>query len=147
VPVYGTALGSDLEVDGEGEVTAVERMTVVYEEQIDTFARPPGIAGNKHVYGLYVAGSSMSPRYDEGHPLYVDTKRPPVIGDDVIVQIIEHDADGNEMMKSALIKRLVRRTAVFVMLEQYNPPGVFKVRKDDVLRMHRVIPVSELLGI
>lgn len=146
VPVYGTALGADIEVREDGHTNTVEQMVVEYHDPIDMLKRPPGIANNRNVYGLYVAGSSMYPRYEEGHPLYVDGKRPPRIGDDVIVQVARTDGDGNPEMTSALVKRLVRRSATFVELEQFNPPMTFRITLTQILRIHRVIPLAELLG-
>ena len=140
VPVYGTAMGTFREA-GQGE--EIEQTFLDYET-IDHFERPPGYAG-KMIYGFYIAGQSMEPRWDAGDPGYADPKRPPQIGDDVVVYLVRPDGNDGDGLEAVLIKRLVRQSASFIELEQFNPPMVFKVERRKVKAMHRVIPRRELL--
>ena len=140
VPVYGTAMGTFREAD-EGE--EIEQTFLDYET-IDFFERPPGYAG-KLIYGFYIAGQSMEPRWDAGDPGYADPKRPPQIGDDVVVYLVRPDGNDGDGLEAVLIKRLIKQSASFIELEQFNPPMTFTVERKKVKAMHRVIPRRELL--
>lgn len=144
VPIFGTALGADLQINGNGHAEPIEVTNVEMAEMIGYLNRPPGLIGNRKAYALYVVGSSMEPRFDPGQPVFVDAGRPPAIGDDVIVQLID-DTDGRVV--TALIKRLVRRTSAFVELRQYNPDQTFRIEMTRIASVQRVLSVSELLGL
>lgn len=141
IPVYGTALGAPTNFSG----LAVEQTNLDVGDTVTYFARPAGLAGKDKVYGLFAQGSSMSPRFSDGEGLLVDGQRPPMIGDDVVVYLVAPQGDGQETT-AVLLKRLVRRTAEHVELEQFNPALTFKVERERVLRIHRVIPWSELIS-
>jgi hypothetical protein len=138
VPIYGTALGAPKIIDGE----AIEQTMLNSGEVVDYAKRPVILDGRSDVYGLYVQGSSMSPRHYEGETVYVDPRRTPKIGDDVVVYLTE---DG-ERDGCALIKRLVRTTANYVELEQFTPAKIFRIDRGRVSKVHRVIPWSELIS-
>lgn len=142
VPVYGTAMGTYLQ---GGEEEAIEQAFINQGDVIEYLARPPGYANRTGLYSLYVSGTSMEPRWESGDPLYVDPKRPASIGDDVIVYLMKPSGEDNEL-EAALIKRLVRRTATHVELEQFNPPRTFRVELRRISAIHRVIPRRELLA-
>jgi phage repressor protein C with HTH and peptisase S24 domain len=142
VPVYGTAMGTFRE-GGEGQ--DIEEAFVDRSEIIEHFARPPGYATKPGLYGLYVTGSSMEPRWESGDPLYVDPKRPPQIGDDIVVYLKHPEGDVHEL-EAVLLKRLVRVGATFLELEQYNPAAIFRIDRKRISAFHRVIPQRELLA-
>ncbi len=141
VPVYHTALGTFAE---ERDGTAIEQAYIDPREVMDFFPRPPGYSNRRGIYGIYVAGPSMEPRWEPGDPAYVDPKRPPNIGDDVIVYMVRPTEDAEEL-DAVLIKRLVRRSGSFLELEQFNPPSIFRVDNKRIKAVHRVIPRRELL--
>lgn len=142
VPVYGTAMGT-YKSGGDGQ--EVEQTDLDLAEVMDHFTRPPGYANRTGLYGLYVTGPSMEPRWESGDPLYVDPKRPPSIGDDVVVYLAQPSGSGEEL-EAVLIKRLVRRSASYIELEQFNPPLTFRVDMRRIKKVHRVIPRRELLA-
>lgn len=147
VPVLGTAEGARLVIEHQTGSAIVES-TIVEQEPYEHKRRPPAISRNLKVYALYIAGESMRPRFRNGDLVYVDARRSADVGDDVIIQLIEEpqvDADPAEV-RAVLIKTLVRRTADFYELEQYNPELTFRVPRDRVAAMHRVIPLSELMS-
>lgn len=146
IPVYGTALAADIPFDENGDAHSVEQTVFEMGDTIAYAPRPQGISATSKVYALFVAGSSMEPRYRPGDPLFVDPHRPPSIGDDVIVQLSSVGTEEPEII-AGLIKTLVKRTGSFLELEQYSPAIRFRVPMDRVARMHRVIPLSELFGI
>lgn len=110
---------------------------------VDYVRRPPGIQSNRAAFAMYVENDSMSPRYEAGDLVYLDPNRPPVIGSDVCVERKMADGSATE----AYIKRLVRRSATYIRLQQFNPPDTFDLPVSEVVRMVRVLSLSELLGL
>lgn len=142
VPVYGTALGADEIVDGE----AIEQTTLNKAEVIGYLRRPVLLDGRADIYGLYVQGSSMAPRYRDGATVFVEGKRPPRIGDDAVVYLRVPDEHEGEMPSCVLIKTLVKKTAGYVELEQYSPHTTFRIPMERVKDLHRVVPWDELVA-
>ncbi len=146
VPILGTTQGARIWFGSDGNKVEVEK-TLVEREPYGFVRRPPAFA-RKPVYALYVTGESMMMRYRPGDLVYVDSRREPSVGDDVVVQLIEEareDADPAEV-RSVLVKTLVRRGSDFYELEQYNPETVFRVEKRRVAAIHRIIPLAELMS-
>jgi len=114
-------------------------------EVIAYYSRPAALSGRRDVYGVYIQGASMAPRFQEGEVVFVDPKRPPQIGDDVLV-FLRIEEDGSERITACLIKRLVRRTAQHVELEQFNPLTTFRIDRAQISKVHRVIPWGELMA-
>ncbi len=139
VPAYGTALGTFSENE------RIEQTVVNYDDPVDYFLRPPGVANRKGIYGLYVAGESQSPRFKPGELLFVDPNRTPMIGDDVIVYIKGPEGDG-ETLAAILVKELVRRTHEAIELRKLNPPVEFKLDSRKVVALHRVLTNTDLYG-
>jgi hypothetical protein len=147
VPIYGTALGGRLEVnkvDGTGSLT-VEQTELDTSEVLGYMRRPPALQGRKTVYGVYVSGMSMFPRFSDGEPALVDPKLPLRIGDDVVVQLKGPDEHDGERVAVVLIKRLVRRNSDYIELEQFNPALTFRVPRDQVKEIHRIIRLEDIL--
>jgi phage repressor protein C with HTH and peptisase S24 domain len=146
LPIYGTALGADLEFDDEnGIVVKVEQTEVHMSAPLDFMARPIGVTGRADLYVVAVSGHSMEPRYDSGKRLLIDPKRPAGVGDDVVVQLRGPTFDGEEI-KHVLIKQLVRRRPGVVVLRQFNPTFEFEVPNEQVAAVHRVMSWDEALG-
>lgn len=133
MPLLGTAVGaesSDIEED-------VELTELHLGEVLDYLARPASLASDKDAYALTIVGDSMFPRFEPGERAAVSPRATIVIGDDVIVQLRGID-DSDERIKMVLIKRLVRRTAAYVELRQFNPDKTFRVEARRVAAMHKV---------
>jgi phage repressor protein C with HTH and peptisase S24 domain len=149
LPVYGTALGADVDFirveDGAGPV-AIEQSTVDMAGAIDYMRRPPRLENNRDAYAVITVGESMYPRFRHGEYLLVDPRRPPSIGDDVVIQLRAPSDDGDRVV-SVLIKTLSRRTASHLELEQFNPPAIFRVPMSAVAAIHRVTAWSEVMSI
>lgn len=146
LPVYGTALGADLDYTSSGGVAVrVEQTEVHMVAPLDYMARPIGVTGRPDLYVVTVAGHSMEPRFDSGERVLVDPKRSPGVGDDVVVQLRGPAFDGEEI-RFVLIKQLVRRKAGFVVLRQFNPDFEFEVPNEQVSMVHRVMGWDEALG-
>lgn len=145
IPIYGTSLGAPRDFDGK----AIEQTTLNRAEVIGHLRRPTVLNGQKSVYGLYVQGSSMAPRFEDGETVLAQDSRrgrPPQLHDDVIVYLRDEEVDDGETASAALVKRLVRRTASYYEFEQFNPALTFRIETARILRVDRVIPWGELLS-
>ncbi len=148
IPVYGTALGGELRIhDAPEEGQAIELTDLNSGEVIDFLRRPPALKRNRKVYGLYVVGSSMDPVFESGSAIVIEPTRPPAIRDYVVVYLRDRTNDDDGLAAAVLIKRLVRRSASYIELEQFNPAGTFRVPAQDVRAMHRVLSITEMLGV
>ncbi len=155
LPIYGSALGADLEFGGEvmdasGKsavpiTVRVEQTEVHMAEPIDYMARPIGVTGRPDLYVVIISGHSMEPRYDSGRRALVDPRRSPGVGDDVVVQLRGPIFDGEEV-RHVLIKQLVRRRPGGIELRQFNPDITFEVPNEQIAAVHRVMPWDEALG-
>lgn len=130
IELRGIAVGGD---DGDftlnGEVAGYVR-------------RPPGIAHLRNVFALHILSDSMVPRYDPGELIYVGG-REPVPGDHVVIEMFPaEDAKAGK----AYVKKLLRRTASEIEVEQYNPAKIYTFDRYAVKSVWRVIPPRELLG-
>lgn len=144
VPIVGGSLAAPLHIVEGGKDLEVEQTELDFGADPDFAKRPPSFATNRSLYCVYVWGTSMEPRYDAGDPIYVDPRRPPAVGDDVVVQLRACDGDDQRIV-CALIKRLVRRNGSTVELEQYNPHSSFTIDMNRIAVIHRVVPRRELL--
>jgi hypothetical protein len=131
LPVYGSAIGGELG-DGEEHIQLIELDT---SEVLDFLRRPAGLASDRDAYALIIQGDSMYPRFKPGERVAVSPNSEPQIGDDVIVQL---RAEGDDRVRMVLIKELVRRTATYVELRQYNPLNVFRISRRKIVAMHQV---------
>lgn len=143
LPVLGTAHGGTVVILSGDRDTEVEQTMFEPTQVIRYITRPRSLTGAKDAYAIYVEGESMYPRFGPGEMAVVDPRVPPRIGDDVIVQLSEN---GNDEITAILIKRLVRRSASFLELEQFNPATRFRVDSARVKRLHRICPAGDLLG-
>lgn len=132
VPVHGTVVGG---TEGDFEMNG----TVV-----DYVRRPPGIAGAREVFALYVTGDSMEPRYRPGDLVYVNPSRPPRAGDDVVVELLP--AEGRDGAGPAFVKTLRARAPGAWVCEQYNPPRLLEYPVARVRHVLRIMTLTELLG-
>lgn len=107
---------------------------------IDTIPRPMNLAGAPRAYAVYIVGDSMEPRYYSGELAHIHPGKPVTIGAFVLVQIRpDHDGD----TPKAVVKRLIKRSATKITLEQYNPAKKFDIKTDDIVSIHRVVGSGE----
>lgn len=140
LPVYGTALGAEEIVDGE----AVEQTTLNRGEIVEYRRRPVILDGRADAYALYVQGQSMEPRFSDGELIFVEQRKRPAVGDDAVIYMRRPDGDDGELIHQVLVKRIVRKSASFVELGQFNPPKTFRLPMEQVDRMDRVLTLGDL---
>jgi hypothetical protein len=145
IPMLGTAMGADFQIGETGEMAFAETIDLNLDEVVDYLRRPLALRGRKDVYGFTTVGSSMSPRFEPGDPGYADPRQTPRIGDDVLVYLVKRDAEGEGRIHSVLVKRLLKRTASYIELEQFNPAMSFPVPTANIAMIHRVIPMREMV--
>lgn len=134
VPVYGVAAGNG---SGDGSFR-------LEDHAVDYVRRPPGVAHARDVYAVYVTGDSMYPAHRHGALLFIAPGRPISIGDDVLICLLpKEQGDPDEY----LIKRLVRRGAAAIQVEQFNPPCLLDFPVERLKYLHKVLEARELVGI
>ena len=132
IPVYGAAQGgSEGWFPWNGDV-------------VDYVSRPTHLSGATEAYAVYVAGSSMEPRYYAGELVHIHPGKPITTGAFVLVQV-KPESEGEA--PRAFIKRLVRRTATKVTFEQFNPPKEIDIKASDIKSMHRIVGTAESGGL
>ena len=142
LPVYGTALGAVRDVEGE----AIEQTSLNKAEILEYVKRPVLLNRHPKAYGLHVQGSSMHPALPDGELLVAVPGRPLSVGDNVVVYLRPQDEeDDGDAARAVLVKELVRRTASYYELRQYDPPKVFRIEACEVLRVDRVLTRREML--
>lgn len=133
VPVFGTA---EAGADGAFQLNN--------GEAIDWARRPAGLIGVQGVFAIYAEGDSMAPWREPGELVFVHLYRDPAPGCHVIAEIWEREKGHPPR---AFLKKLARRTATRVELEQYNPRKVITFEKERVGRLYRVIEWAEVHGV
>ena len=106
---------------------------------IDMIERPASLNGVAQAYAVYIVGVSMEPRYHPGEVVHVHPGKPVNVGAYVLVQ---RRAKGGDT-PLAVIKRVVKRTATKITLEQFNPHKVFDIKAADIVSVHRVVGSGE----
>jgi SOS-response transcriptional repressor LexA len=97
--------------------------------------RPWFLLGQSNAYAVYVNDGSMEPVLRHGQLVYVSPTVPPTPGDEVVIQL----TDGQ-----GLIKRLQRRTARHLILEQFNPEKRLEIPVGSVRSVHLVVAVLKV---
>lgn len=129
IPVYGTArsgAGGSFELN-TGEV-------------VEHRSRPAGVTGE--IFGLYVEGDSMAPRYEPGDLILCYAKRPVIIGRDVVVQMKIH-AEGEN--PRAYLKRLVSMNSEQIVVESLNPAKRRTIKRSEIASLHLVLLRNEMV--
>lgn len=132
------------EIDGEwpGSIIGIEQIVVDRARHVGQVARPDSLAADRDAYAIIVVGDAMWPRFRLGRPLLVSPLALVAVGDDVLVELRSASGDMAKHPARALVKELLRRTASFVELRQFNPMVEFRVEASAIAALHRVIGES-----
>jgi phage repressor protein C with HTH and peptisase S24 domain len=128
LPVLGNAMGGP---DGYFEMQGMI---------IEHVWRPPSLATVRNAFALYVIGSSMAPRYEEGELIFCHPGRRPRTGDYVVVEL--GPEPGSDLI-GATIGRFKRQTATHVELEKLNPPTTLRIGAGKVNRIHIIVGTGQ----
>ncbi|MGH8323737.1 MAG: S24 family peptidase [Steroidobacteraceae bacterium] len=143
-PAQDAALSRDVPVYGTAEAGPEGAFHLNTGEPIDWARRPAGLVGMQGVFAIYVEGDSMVPWRQPGERVFVHERRPAAPGCHVIADVWEREKGHPPR---AFLKRLLRRTATRVELEQYNPAKVITLEAERVGRLYRVIEWEEVQGL
>lgn len=131
--VYRTGLG----VIGAGGDFTMYRQDVALKVR-----RPEKLADRTDIYGLYVWGDTMSPRYENGELILLESGPPPKRNDHVVVRM-KANKDGSHQ---AYLKQLSSWIGDKLELKQYNPEKTITLNMRDVDEVHRVMTVHDLVN-
>ena len=113
-------------------------MFVMNGEIQDYVERPPSLRGVTSAYAVYVADTSMVPRYFPGETLHVHPGRAVVRGEDTFVVVQLRAASTGEPPR-ALVKQYLRQTADSLYLRQFNPATELVFPLGRVESLHLII--------
>lgn len=133
VPVLGTATGG-----------AEADFTIMNGDAVDWVRRPPRIMGRKDVFALWVRSDSMAKWRSNGDLVYCEAVRGPQNGEHVVILMKPSRGDD---FRPAFLKRLISSGGSNYTVEQYNPAKQFKIPKDKVQALYRVIDWAELMSV
>ena len=128
IPVYGQAVAG---INGE----------VAFDgKKLFEVPCPPQLLNLDNAYGVEVAGDTMSPRYEDGEIVYVDTVRRIKKGDYVVAQIMMKEEDS---FPTAFIKRFIRHNEKELVLTQLNPAKELVFPHQCVVSVHYIALAGE----
>jgi phage repressor protein C with HTH and peptisase S24 domain len=117
VPIYGPAKGSSLAIGVGGK-------------DIGRAARHPAQKDMTNAFAFYAIGESMQPRYRAGELVYAVAGKPPVHGQDCVVEL--QNGEG-------YLREFDRHTGKDVLCKQLNPCREWKRAATDVKSIHAVV--------
>ncbi|MDX5592544.1 MULTISPECIES: LexA family transcriptional regulator [Stappiaceae] len=103
---------------------------------IDAIPAPAQLADVPEAYAVYVTGDSMVPRFDEGEAVFVNPRRPAMVGSYVVVQIQE----GEDI--HFYVKRYEGREDGHRVFSQLNPQKQIKFHESRVQAVHRIVATA-----
>jgi phage repressor protein C with HTH and peptisase S24 domain len=107
-------------------------MVVVFDP-IDWVVRPEALSNVRDAFAVYVIGSSMEPRYEQGDMILIHPSRPVQRDNDVLFL---SEVEGGF---AALVKRLVDWDTANWIVRQYNPSKQYELPRSQWGRAHAVI--------
>lgn len=134
VPLLLTSMAGEWGEPGK----RVELIELEPGQIVERIRRPDSVAGDRDAYALTIVGDSMWPRFRPGRRVIVSPKAPVAIGDDVVVQLRSSE-DSEQKIVRVLIKEMLRRTANFVELRQFNPDVSFRVEASEIAVIHKIL--------
>lgn len=132
LPLVASAFGGEWGAAGRG----IDLTRISKGDRLGPVSRPASLAADPDAYAVTTIGDSMWPRFRPGRRIAVSPRSPVAIGDDVVVLLVP--TGNSDSCELALIKELVRRTASFIELRQFNPGLTFRVEMANVETIQKV---------
>lgn len=123
VPAYGHAAGGR---DGQFPFNG---------NRVTDLPAPASLIGVRDAYAVYVAGTSMIPRYNPGEAVFVNPRLPVRSGDYVVAQVAGIEGEPPD----AYVKQFQSKDARYLRLKQLNPKKELKFPVQRVVSVHRII--------
>ena len=133
----------DIKIMGTSECGDDGAFEINTGDTIGWAPRPPGLAGVKDVYAIYTEGDSMGRAYRPGQLVYVHTRKPLVPDCDVVIQL-KPKREGEA--PRAYLKTFLSKGAGGYRVKQWNPEKDIFFAVEQVLAVHRVLTLEELLN-
>lgn len=124
IPAFGKAMGGK-----HGEF-------VLNGNKIADILAPPELMSVHNAYAVYIAGSSMEPRYFAGEVAFVHPGLPVRKGDFVVAQIAVAEEGQSPL---AYVKRFVSLDSRRLKLEQFNPRRTLEFEAKLVVSVHVIL--------
>lgn len=124
IPVYGRAMGGKY-----GEF-------ILNGNKVADILAPASLDGVENAYAVYIAGTSMEPRYFAGEVAFVHPGLPIRKGEFVVAQIAGDD-EGSAPL--AYVKRFVLFDDRRLKLEQLNPRRFLEFPRKRVVSVHLIL--------
>lgn len=135
IPAYGHAMGGP-----RGEF-------VMNGNHIADLLAPPSLRGVCNAYAVYVAGDSMTPRYDAGEVVFINPGLPVRRGDYVVAQVLaERDMEEEHIDADtplAFVKKFISMDATRLRLEKFNPAMEIEFPTELVVSVHKIVMGGE----
>lgn len=111
-------------------------------EPIDFVDRPARLAQRQGIYAIYLEGESMTPAYEPGDLVFVDSTRKPWVGRDALVEL--HPKTENDPPR-AFLKRIAVLNSEFVELKEFKPvERTFRLPRSAIKAMHLVLRNTDM---
>lgn len=118
IPILGHANGSN------------DAVMLNTDSEIGRALRHPNQQGMKGAFALYACGESMTPRYMPGELVYAASKKPPIRGQDCIIEL--NNGEG-------YLKQFDKIESDEVLCKQLNPAKTWKRQLSDVKAIHAIV--------
>lgn len=141
IPVYDTASTLTKSIV-ESKQRSVEIIRINMDDPVE-YRRCPPVLERRDVFGIYVGGTAMRPRFNPGEIVFTDGRKPPTLGDDVLVILADEPEEDGDIR--AVMGYLHDYTDQNLVLKQYAA-GTFEIPLERVVRARRVMAPIELLS-
>lgn len=127
IPVYGQAMGGRY---GEFALNG---------NKVADILAPASLNDVEGAYAVYIAGSSMEPRYYAGEVAFIHPRKPVNKGHFVVAQIATTEGEA----PLAFVKRFVSMDDKRLKLEQFNPRKFLEFPRKLVVSVHRILMAGD----
>ena len=107
---------------------------IVTSDPVDWVVRPEQLQNVRDAFAVYVIGSSMEPRYEQGDLILVHPSRPASRDQDVL--LLSPVREGGF---AAVVRRLTQAGETSWAVHQYNPAKDYELPRSEWQRAHVVV--------
>lgn len=125
--------------ESSGVVTQLEGTPLALSETMGRVNAPSGLTSGRGNFAFYVNTTCMTPRFEPGDLVLVDSERPPRVGDDVLVLLNTQGRGGD-----GVLARLVENDGDGPVVEQFNPRR--RIHLSSAVDLRRIATTADMLG-
>jgi hypothetical protein len=138
ISTFYTEASADLLTDADGKPISAFRLL---ENKNGLHMPCPDYLQGKQLIAFFVGVDVLWPRYEVGELALYEHRRPPVVGDDIVIRFSADDVDN----RNHVIGRLQRISATDLVIEQLNPRIDLRIDRASINSFHRLLTRMELL--